>query len=48
VQDLLVEVEEIHACVAGIKDKRTAEARKLSMLVVGISNALVNLGMLPI
>jgi hypothetical protein len=47
-QDLLVELEEIHARVAGIEDKCTAEARKLSTLVVGISNALVDLAMLPI
>jgi hypothetical protein len=31
-----------------VEEERAAEARKLLMLVMGISNALVNLGMLPI
>jgi hypothetical protein len=30
------------------EDERATEAGKLSMLVIGISNALVDLGMLPI
>jgi hypothetical protein len=34
--------------VTGIEDERTAEAGKLSMWVVGISNALVDLEMLSI
>jgi hypothetical protein len=47
-QDLPAELEELHMRVIGAKDKRTAEAGKLSMLVMGISNALIDLGMLPI
>jgi hypothetical protein len=32
----------------GITGERVAKAERLSQLAVGISNALVNLGMLPI
>jgi hypothetical protein len=46
--DLSMELEEIHAHVDGIKGKWAAEARHLSQLVVEISNALVNLGMLSV
>jgi hypothetical protein len=46
--DLLAEMEELHARVAGVKDECAAEGGKLSTLVMGISNALVALGMLPI
>jgi hypothetical protein len=34
--------------VAGVKDECAAEARKLLTLVMGISNALVDLRVLPI
>jgi hypothetical protein len=47
-RDLLVELEELHACVAGVEDECTIEAGKLSKLVVEISNALVDLRALPI
>jgi hypothetical protein len=40
--------EETHARVDGIISRRATEAGRLSQLVVGISNALVDLGMLPI
>jgi hypothetical protein len=46
--DLPVELEELHVHVAGVEDERAADARKQSTLVMGISNALVDLGMLPI
>jgi hypothetical protein len=42
------EPEETRMCVDGIKGERTAEAEQLSQLVVGIFNALVDLGMLPV
>jgi hypothetical protein len=47
-RDLSMELEELQACMDGVEDERTTEVGKLSMLVVGISNALVNLRMLPI
>jgi hypothetical protein len=47
-RDLSAKLEELHLHVAGVEDERAAEAGKLSMLVVGISNALVDVGMLPI
>jgi hypothetical protein len=47
-RDLMAKLEELHACVARVEDECTAEVGKLSKLVVEISNALVNLGMLPI
>jgi hypothetical protein len=47
-QDMLVKQEELCARVAGVDDEHAAGARKLLMLIVGISNALVDLGMLPI
>jgi hypothetical protein len=46
--DLLVELEELHTRVARVEDECAAKAGKLSMLVVGIFNALDDLGMLPI
>jgi hypothetical protein len=46
--DLPAELEEFRVCVAGDADECATKAGKLSMLVVGISNALVDLGMLPI
>jgi hypothetical protein len=42
------ELEKLHVHVDRVEDERAAEVRKLSTLVVGISNALVNLGMLSI
>jgi hypothetical protein len=45
---LSVEVEGLRTHVARVKDERTTEARKLSTLVMGISNALINLKMLCI
>jgi hypothetical protein len=47
-QDLSVELEEIRARVDEIKGECAAEAGQLSQLVVEISNALVNIGMLPV
>jgi hypothetical protein len=47
-RDLSAELEETRTCVDEIKGERAAEAEQLSQLVVGISNALVDLGMLPI
>jgi hypothetical protein len=46
--DLSAELDEICARMARIDNECTAEAKKLSMLVMGISNALVDLGKLPI
>jgi hypothetical protein len=47
-RDLPAELEELHARVARVVDDRTTEARKLSMMVMGISNVLVDLRILPI
>jgi hypothetical protein len=47
-RDLSAEQEELCVRVAGFEDECAAEAGKLSKLVVEISNALVNLGTLPI
>jgi hypothetical protein len=47
-RDLLAELEEIHARMDRIMGECTTEARRLSQLALGISNALVNLGMLPV
>jgi hypothetical protein len=47
-QDLLAELEEFRTRVAGVEYEHATEAGKLSMLVVGISNALVDLRTLPI
>jgi hypothetical protein len=47
-RNLSAELEETHAGVDGIKGERTTEAWQLSQPVMGISNALVDLGMLPI
>jgi hypothetical protein len=43
-----VELEKLHAHVDKVEDEHVAEAEKLSTLVVGISNAPVDLGMLLI
>jgi hypothetical protein len=47
-RDLLAELEKLRMRVAGVEDKHSTEAGKLLMLVMGISNALVDLGKLPI
>jgi hypothetical protein len=39
---------ELHACVDGVEDERAVEAKKLLTLVMGISNLLVDLELLPI
>jgi hypothetical protein len=46
--DLTAKLQELHVCVARVENERATNAEKLSTLVVGISNALVDLGMLPI
>jgi hypothetical protein len=46
--DLSAELEETHVHVDEINGEHAVEAERLSQLVVGISNTLVNLGMLPI
>jgi hypothetical protein len=46
--DMSTELEETRARVDEIKGERAAEAKQLSQLIVGISNALVDLGLLPI
>jgi hypothetical protein len=43
-----VEMEELHACVAGVEEEHAADAEELATLVVEASNTLVDLGMLPI
>jgi hypothetical protein len=45
-RDLLAELEEIHARVDEIEGERAVEAGQLSQLVMEISNALADLGML--
>jgi hypothetical protein len=47
-RDLSVELGEIRAPVVRIEVERAAEVGQLSQLVMEISNALVDLGMLPI
>jgi hypothetical protein len=47
-RDLPGKLEELHTRVAEFVDERTTEAGKLLTLVVGITNALVDHGMLPI
>jgi hypothetical protein len=42
-----VELEETRSHVDEIKGEHTAEVEQLLQLVVGISNAVVDLGMLP-
>jgi hypothetical protein len=46
--DLLMELEGIRARVDGIGGERAVEAGQLSQLVMEISNAPADLGMLPI
>jgi hypothetical protein len=45
--DLLAELEELRARVGEVEDERSVAASELSRLVMEISNALVDLGMLP-
>jgi hypothetical protein len=45
---LSVGLEELRACMAGVKDERAAKAVELSQLVIEISDALVDLGVFPI
>jgi hypothetical protein len=47
-RDLSVEVEDLRVHVARVEDERAAKAMDLSTLFVDASNALVDLGMLPI
>jgi hypothetical protein len=47
-RDLSMELVEIRSCVDRIESERSAEARQLSQLVMEISNALVDLGKLPV
>jgi hypothetical protein len=45
---LSTELDQAHALTDGITNKRIVEAMRLSQCVVGISNALADLGMLPV
>jgi hypothetical protein len=47
-RDLSVKLEETRARVDGINSKHAAEVGRLSQLVMGMSNAIVDLGMLPV
>jgi hypothetical protein len=47
-RDLSLGLDTTRACMDRINDEHAAEARRLSQLVMGISDALVNLGMLPV
>jgi hypothetical protein len=47
-RDLSVELDKTHTCFDRINDEHAAEVGLLSQLVMGISNALVDLGMMPI
>jgi hypothetical protein len=47
-RDLLAEPEQLHARVAKVEDERATGVGKVLTLVVRISNALVDLGTLPI
>jgi hypothetical protein len=46
--DLSSVLDTAYACLDRINDECAAEARQLLWLVMGISNALVDLGMLPV
>jgi hypothetical protein len=48
VQDLPVELEDLRVRVAGVQDEHDAKDGELLALVVEASNALVDLGILPI
>jgi hypothetical protein len=45
--DLLVELDKAHALANGITDACAVEAMRQSQRVMGFSNAMVDLGMLP-
>jgi hypothetical protein len=47
-RDLPVELDKACTIADGITDERTTEARQLSQHIMGISNVLVDLGMLPV
>jgi hypothetical protein len=47
-RDLSAELDKARALADGITDERATEAMQLSQRVMGISSALVDLGMLPI
>jgi hypothetical protein len=47
-RDLLAELEELHERMAGIDSECITEVVQLSWSVVEISDALVNLGVVPI
>jgi hypothetical protein len=47
-KDLSARLEVLHACMAVVEDECTVEAVGLSRLVMGISDALVDLGVFPI
>jgi DNA replication initiation complex subunit (GINS family) len=47
-RDLLAGLEELHFCMARIEDERTAMVVRLSWLVIEITDARVDLGVLPI
>jgi hypothetical protein len=47
-QNRSAELDKIHAHMDRINSERATEAERLLQLVVGISNALVDLGVLPI
>jgi hypothetical protein len=47
-RDMPAKLEELRTRVSGVEDEHATEATKLSTLVVGMSNALVDLGTLSI
>jgi hypothetical protein len=47
-RDLSTELEGLHMHVDGVEGECATEVRQLSQLVMEISNALVDLGMLPV
>jgi hypothetical protein len=47
-KDLLLELEELQERVAGVRAGRAVEGEQLSLLTMAISEALVNLNVLPI
>jgi hypothetical protein len=47
-RDLSVELEEIRVRVVEVEDECATEAREMSQFILEISNALVDIGMLPI
>jgi hypothetical protein len=47
-RDLSAELEKLRKCVAGVESECATKAVILSLSVMGISNALVDLGVFPI